>query len=76
MNLHYLERIRELLLQPNTHKLLPLGVESVENPYSGAMNTIQMEKTFRIQGKTPAVWYSHQCTPASHHSRCTPLLIK
>jgi hypothetical protein len=40
-NLHYLERIRELFPQPNTHKLLTLGVESAENPYSGAMNTIQ-----------------------------------
>jgi hypothetical protein len=29
------------------------------------------EKTLCNQGKTPAVWYSHQCTLASHHSRCT-----
>jgi hypothetical protein len=21
--------------------------------------------------KNPVVWYSHQCTPANHHSRCT-----
>jgi hypothetical protein len=30
-----------------------------------------MKKTLRIQGKTPTIWYSHQCTPASHHSRYT-----
>jgi hypothetical protein len=35
-----------------------------------------MKKTLRIQGKTPAVWYFHQCTPASHHSRCTPTANK
>jgi hypothetical protein len=33
--------------------------------------TLFNDKTLRIQGKTPTVWYSHQCTPASHHSRCT-----
>jgi hypothetical protein len=35
------------------------------------MNTVPMKKHFASKEKTPVVWYSHQCTPASHHSRCT-----
>jgi hypothetical protein len=35
------------------------------------MNTISTKKPFTSKEKTPAVWYSHQYTPAIHHSRCT-----
>jgi hypothetical protein len=29
-----------------------------------------IEKTPRIQRKPPVIWYSYQCVPVSHHSRC------
>jgi hypothetical protein len=35
------------------------------------MNTVQMKNPFASREKTPTLWYSHQCTPTSHHSRCT-----
>jgi hypothetical protein len=38
---------------------------------SGTMNIVSMKKPFASKEKTSAVWYSHQCTPASHHSWCT-----
>jgi hypothetical protein len=50
---------------------LPLGAEFEENPHSGIINTVSLKKPFTPKEKTPVVWYSHQCTPASHHSRCT-----
>jgi hypothetical protein len=53
------------------HKLLLLGVESAENPHSGSMNTVSTKKPFASKEKTPVVWYSHEYTPAIHHSRCT-----
>jgi hypothetical protein len=35
-----------------------------------------MKKPFASKEKTPTVLYSHQCTPASHHSQCTPTANK
>jgi hypothetical protein len=35
------------------HKLLLLSVESIENPHSGAMNSVQMKKPFAPKEKTP-----------------------
>jgi hypothetical protein len=35
------------------HKLLPLSAESVENPHSEAMNTVQMKKPFASREKPP-----------------------
>jgi hypothetical protein len=35
------------------HKLLPLGVESAENPHSGIMNTISLKKPFASKEKPP-----------------------
>jgi hypothetical protein len=49
----------------------PLGAESAENPHSGIINTVSLNKPFAPKEKSSVVWYSHQCTPASHHSRCT-----
>jgi hypothetical protein len=34
------------------------------------MNTVLLKKLFTSKEKTPVGWYSHQCVPASHHSRC------
>jgi hypothetical protein len=47
------ERIRELFLQPNTHKLLPLGAKSARNPHSGTMNIVSLKKPFASKEKPP-----------------------
>jgi hypothetical protein len=54
MNLHCFERIREPFVEPNTHKPLPLGVESAENPHSGIMNTVSLKKPFASKEKPPS----------------------
>jgi hypothetical protein len=59
-NLHCFERI-----------LLLLGVEFARKFSFRNHEHCSDEKTLRIQGKTLVVWYSHQYTPAIHHSRCT-----
>jgi hypothetical protein len=37
----------------------------------GSHEHCSMKKPFASKEKNPAVWYSNQCTLASHHSRCT-----
>jgi hypothetical protein len=40
------------------------------------MSTVLPKKPFASKEKTPVVWYSHKCTPASHHPDALPLLTK
>jgi hypothetical protein len=38
----------------NAHKLLPLGAESTENPYSGITNTVSLKKPLASKEKPPS----------------------
>jgi hypothetical protein len=52
------ERIWELYLSRTRKKLLPLGIESAENPQSRNHKHCSM-KTLRIRRENPVVWYSN-----------------
>jgi hypothetical protein len=71
MNFHCLERIRELFLEPNTHKTLSPWRRIRRKSLFGSQEHCSMKNPSHPRKKNPVVWYSHQCTPASHHSRCT-----
>jgi hypothetical protein len=76
MNLHCFERIGEPFLWLNTRKLLLLGVESAENPHSGAMNTVPIKKLFASKEKPPSFGIPINARQPFITPYALPLLIK
>jgi hypothetical protein len=72
----FFERIRELFLQPNTHKLLPLGAKPTENPHSGTMNTVSLKKPFASKEKPPSFGIPINARWPVISPDASPLLIK
>jgi hypothetical protein len=57
-------------------KLLPLGVESAENPHSGTMNTVSLKKPFASKEKPSSFGIPiNACQPVVTPD-AFPLLIK
>jgi hypothetical protein len=70
------ERIQELFLQPNTHKLFPLGAKSAENPHSGIMSTVPLKKPFASKEKPPSFGIPINAHRPVITPDALPLLIK